>query len=203
MFNFFKKSKKQKSVAPESNIRKDEIYQMLFEMMSMRAPSDQFVSGAVFDISRQYRDAFMQAIRSNDLMLLLKRFKDAYMLFLNNPQVVGSTPDMVKRDNDDTNPQDWNLDLFDLQSGDSAVLLFMPVQNETLTARIVGIIFSDKGDGYYYCMLNKNESIPSNVIRNKSIFGIEPVGEVSGIGFELMHDFLNCIEHDFYESIDT
>jgi hypothetical protein len=75
----------------------------------------------------------------------------------------------------------------------------MPIQNDILVARVVGIIFSSKGDGYYYCMLNKDENVPATVNRNKAMLGVEKIGEVKGVGFELMHNFLECISKDFLE----
>ena len=77
----------------------------------------------------------------------------------------------------------------------------MPIQHNTVEARIVGIIFSDKGDGYYYCMLNKGEDNVSGVIRNKAMLGIGRVGAISGLGFELMNSFLNCMKQDYYRNI--
>ncbi|MBQ7253902.1 MAG: hypothetical protein IJS30_04430 [Bacteroidales bacterium] len=140
------------------------------------------------------------AASSNDAMMLLRLFVNSYSLFLDNPQVVGFTPNMVNRNNNDTNPAMWNADIFQLQPGDYAALLFVPIQHNTLLARIIGIVFSDKGDGYYYCMLNKDEGTASDVFRNKSMLGIEKVGSVSGIGFQLMNSFLNCMKQDYYRN---
>ena len=76
--------------------------------------------------------------------------------------------------------------------------IFMPIKSDALAARIAGIIFSDKGDGYYYCMLKKDENSNSDVFRNKAEQGIGKIGEVSGTGFELMHSFLDCIKNNYY-----
>ena len=65
---------------------------------------------------------------------------------------------------------------------------------------MIGIILSDSGDGYYYCMLSKDKEASSAVKRNKAMFGVSQVGEVKGRGFELMENFLTCIKEDFYSS---
>lgn len=79
-------------------------------------------------------------------------------------------------------------------------MLYIPVENEDITARIVGIIFSDTEDGYYYCMLSKDEEASSEVLRNMGWDGVHPAGNAEGRGFELMDSFLECITTDFYES---
>ena len=94
---------------------------------------------------------------SNDVFSLLNLFASAYSLFLENPQVVGFIPEIVNKDNNDTNPNMWNVDIFKLQNDDYAALLLMPIQHDIFTAGIVGIVFGDNCDGYYYCMLNKDE----------------------------------------------
>ena len=202
IFNFFKK----KNGDPQSgnmpkNASKEDIIRMILEKQAQKSPSDHFVSGSVFDICRQHRNVFYTAAKSNDALSLLTLFVNAYTLFLDKPQVVGFTPDMVNRNNNDTSPATWSANVFPLQPGDYAVLLFMPIQNNTLAARIVGIVFSDKGDGYYYCMLNKGAENASEVIRNKGMFGLETVGTVRGLGLELMNSFLNCIKQDYYQNI--
>ena len=98
---------------------------------------------------------------------------------------------------EDTDYRQWNTDIFPLESGDFAALCYMPVSNNELEARIIGIILSEGGDGYYYCMLKKDENETSTVFRNRSIQGITVAGEVKGRGFDLMHAFLNCIQEDF------
>lgn len=205
MFNFLKKSKEKqrKSVSQldyEKCNSRENLFKMIIEQETRKSPSEHFASGAVFDISRQNRNAFKQVLSANDLSIL-ELFVNSYMLFLNNPQIVGFTPVMVNKENNDTKPETWNADVFKLQSGDFAALLFMPIQHETLTARIVGIIFGEQGDGYYYCMLNKDGDVFSDVMRNKGMLGIETVGEIKGVGFEMMNSFLNCITNDFYRSV--
>lgn len=205
MFNFLKKLKeKQRKSASQRDYEKcdsrENLFKMIIEQETRKSPSEHFASGAVFDISRQNRNTFKQALSANDLSIL-ELFVNSYMLFLNNPKIVGFTPVMVNRENNDTKSETWNADVFKLQSGDFAALLFMPIQHETLTARIVGIIFGEQGDGYYYCMLNKDGDVFSDVMRNKGMLGIETVGEIKGVGFEMMNSFLNCITNDFYRSV--
>lgn len=183
------------------NASKEDIFRMIMEQQSQKSPSDHFASGAVFDICRQQRDAFYTSARSNDAVSLLRLFVNSYSLFLDNPQVVGFMPDMVNRNNNDTNPATWNANVINLQPGDYAVLLFMPIQDNTLAARIVGIVFGNKGDGYYYCMLNKGEENASDVIRNNGMFGLVTVGTARGLGLDLMNSFLNCVDQDYYRNI--
>ena len=97
----------------------------------------------------------------------------------------------VNADKNDTDPRGWNTDIFDLQSGDVVALCYMPIIDQTFDARIIGVVLGQKGDGYYYCNLNKDNRIGSDVMRNKAILGIEKAGEVNGRGFELMKAFLN------------
>ncbi len=85
------------------------------------------------------------------------------------------------------------------ENGDYAALLFMPIDNDIYAARIAGIIFSDSGDGYYYCMVNKDSETTSIVKRNLAMVGIKDIGEVKGFGFSLMKGFLGCIKTDFYQ----
>lgn len=196
----FDKFKKKKQAAPfhAQNASKEEIFKMILEQQAQRSPSEQFASGAVFDILRKEREIFEHVARANNALTLQKLFADAYSLFLNNPEVVGLSHNMVNKNNNDTDTWTWNADIFSLNEEDHAILLFMPVQDTAFTARIVGIILSRKGDGYYYCMLNKDEKIPSDVNRNKAMSGIEKIGEVKGLGFELMNSFLNCMKDNFY-----
>lgn len=178
---------------------KEEILNMIIEQQKKKSPSEQFTTGPIFDIFRNNRDVFLQAVETNDAFFLQTCFVKSYSLFLANPEVVGFTTTMVNKDNNDTDTRTWNADSVSLPEGDYAALLYMPIQHDTLAARIVGILFSDKGDGYYYCMLNKDEGVPSEVFRNKAILGIEKVGSVKGFGFELMDSFLDCIQHDYYQ----
>lgn len=203
VLNLFKKGKKEAKATDNNangssgSLSKEDIFKMILEQQAQRAPSEHFASGAVFDISRQSRDIFWDVLRSNNAMALNQLFAKAYMMFLQHPEYVGFTSQMVNQNANDTNPAEWNADIFKLSSGTYAALLFMPVRNNSIAARIVGIIFGDNGDGYYYCMLNRNESIPSSVYRNKAMLGISNIGEVKGLGFELMNSFLSIIKSDY------
>ena len=77
-------------------------------------------------------------------------------------------------------------------------MCFMPIDDQTYEARIIGIVLGQKGDGYYCCNLNKDENASSEVMRNKAIHGIEKAGEVKGRGFPLMNAFLSCIKQNYY-----
>lgn len=203
LFNWFKKEKTGvKATANNTNrssgsVSKEDIFKMILEQQAQRTPSEHFASGAVFDISRQNREFFLEVLRSNNAMALKQLFAKSYMQFLQHPECVGFTSQMVNQNANDTNPAEWNADIFNLSNGTYAALLFMPVRNNSIAARIVGIIFGDKGDGYYYCMLNRNEKMPSSVYRNKAMLGISNIGEVKGLGFELMNSFLSIIKSDY------
>ena len=200
-FNFFKKKKQVPGIPDRHGMNsKEDILKSFFEQMVQRSPSESFASGAVFDIARQQRGILEQIIRSNDASGLHKWFVNAYTLFCTNPQIVNFSPNMVNLNNNDVDVRQFNADTFNLPNGDMVALCFMPIQNYTFEARIIGIILSNKGDGYYYCMLSKDENAFSEVVRNKSINGIEKVGEINGRGFVLMNNFMNCIQKDFYNS---
>ncbi|MBQ9063981.1 MAG: hypothetical protein IJ123_00870 [Blautia sp.] len=170
-----------------------------FEDLPRLSPSELFASGSVFDIYRQYRDEFKEVFSSGDPMSVWNIFAQAYAVFLEHPEAVGFTKDMIDMDADDTDPMKWNSDIFNLSDGDVAALLYMPVEdNDTIAARIVGIVMSNKEDGFYYCMLDADENNPSDVKRNMALAGVKSVGEVKGRGFELMDSFLECIKDDFY-----
>ena len=186
-----------KDLSPEEITR----WKLLAALKSQETPSEQFVSGALFDLSRSARKYFIEAIHSeSDAMELLKLIMNLYEMFLDQPQLVELAPFMVDRNKNDTNPLTWNTSVFELGNGDFAALLYMPIENDILAARIAGIIFSDGGDGYYYCMLNKDSETASVVKRNMALFMTEDIGEVKGFGFSLMNGFLDCIKADFYHN---
>lgn len=199
--DFFKNKKLDKkggSVDEKVNVTKEDLFRKILEQQSQKSPSEHFASGAVFDISQITRASFLKTAQSKDAIQMLKLFTDAYFLFLNKPEIVKFTSAMIDKEKNDTDPKTWNVDIVELQKGEYAVLLFMPIQNEMYSARIVGIVFSDNGDGYYYCMLNKNETTFSEVFRNKAFDGIEQIGVVKGSGFDLMNCFLECMKKNFY-----
>lgn len=193
----------QASQSPKDANSKEDFFKMFFEAERQKAPSENFASGAVFDISRKFRDKFKTIVDSNNALQLNQFFSKAYLLFCSQPEIVGFTKNMVNTSLNDTELQEWNADIFKLENGDAAALCFMPIRNDTLDARVIGIILSDRGDGYYYCMLKKGENTASTVIRNKGIFGTSEIGQVAGRGFSLMNSFLNCIKADFAGNKDT
>ena len=192
-----KKEASNHSVTPRTNAR-EEIYKNIFEKMAQKSPSEHFASGAVFDILRQQREVVEQIIRSNDSTALLNWFVNAYNLFCTNPGVVGFTPAMVNTNNNDVKINEINADCFNLQNGDAGALCFMPIVSDEYAARIIGIVLGKEYDGYFYCMLDKDENVLSNVMRNKAMHGVEIVGEVNGSGVDLIHSFLGCILDSFY-----
>ena len=186
-------SKKKVQTPVTDNKTTEYIFKKILEQMGQNPPSEHFASGAVFDLVRQNHDMFENIVHIRNVSSLQLFFVKAYTLFCNQPQVVGFTSAMVDQSKNDTDPRMWNADIIQVASGEVIALCFMPIQHETLLARIVGIVLSDKGDQYYYCMLNKNTATFSDVIHNKAIQGIEKVGEVRGTGYELMNDFVNVI----------
>ena len=165
-------------------------------MAAQQAPSERFATGAVFDISRQYHTEFEEAVRSADPLSLLKYFAGAYDLFCEHPDVVGM-PVPVDKDKEDTDYHKWFTYILQLETGEYVALCYMPIENDELEASIIGIVLSEKGDGYYYCMLNKDENEYSPVYRNKGVPGITSIGGVKGSGTLLMYRILSCIQNDF------
>lgn len=190
--DLFRKGKKPDPAL--NTMSKEEIFKMVFDRMGQESPSKEFASGAIFDIVRKNRDIFVEIVRSNNAITLHDFFAKAYMLFCKNPQIVGLPPATININKNDTNPAMWNADTFSRDSGEVIALCYMPIVNETLEARIIGIVITGKGDRYYYCMLNKDTNTFSDVIQNKAWLGLEKVGEVKGRGFELMNSFLKLIE---------
>lgn len=197
-FEIFRKNKKdvQKDRKQEQASKEDIIHRIL-EKQANESPSKRFASGAVFDIVRQNRMTFLQSIQAKDVLSLKMLFVNSYMSFLANPEIVGLSPNMMNNAASDTDPQTWNVDIVRLPNGNDAALLFIPIQNDEIEARIVGIVFDDNEDGYYYCMLNKDESKASIVYRNCAWQGIRQIKEINGRGFELMNKFADCISIDF------
>lgn len=192
LFDFFKK--KSVVTAPtNSSPSKSDILKELMQKMSKEAPSKHFASGAIFDITRKTHDVFTQIVNSSDAMALRNYFAHFYSAFCEHPEIVGMTPAMIDAKMNDTNPITWNADVISLSTGEKIALCFMPISDEILAARIFGIVLGNTEDRYYYCMLNKDEDMLSDVIQNKAMLGIEKIGSVKGLGFELMNNFVNCI----------
>jgi hypothetical protein len=178
---------------------KDGVYEWLFEQMSQRSPSQHFAQGSVFDMVRNVHSIFETIVRKKDVSLVHIFFTNAYLAFCEHPENAGFfNPNALNVDRNDTNPQTWNTDIIGLKGDDVVALCFMPVQDQTIEARIIGIVIGEKGDGYYYCNLKKDKSASSDVMRNKAQFGIKKAGEVQGRGFELMEAFTDCISNNYY-----
>lgn len=186
--------KKKRSSSISEKGKKEDILKLILEQMGQKTPSEHFASGAIFDITRNMHSNFEQIVRSNNPSALHEFFSGAYMMFCNNPQIVGFTPAIVDINKNDTDPRSWNADVFTFSTGEAITLCYMPIQHDTLAARIIGIAIDDDGDRYYYCMLNKDMNVLSDVIQNKAMLGVEKIGEIKGQGSDLMKSFLNCIK---------
>ena len=181
----------------QKELQKDEFVKKILEQQSQKAPSEDFAAFAVFRIIDQRHEEFEKIVCSTDAGKLHAFFINAYNTFINHPETIGFTSDLINKNNQDTSPAQWNTDIFKLGNGDCAALLFMPVRHDTLAARTVGVILSDKGDAHYYCMVNKDEQAASAVMRRRKTKA-DRIGEVNGLGLELMQKFLNCMKNDFY-----
>ncbi len=196
LFDFFKKKKTKAQANINASNSKEDIMRMIFQNMTQKTPSEHFVSGAVFDIARQNHDDFASIVNSGNAIALREFFAKAYIRFCNQPEIVGFSQAMVDVGRNDTNPAAWNADIVNMPSGEKAALCFMPVNSEAHAARIIGIVLGNGGDKYYYCMLNKDENVLSDVMQNKAMLGVEKVGSVKGLGFELMNSFVECINNN-------
>lgn len=204
-FDFLKKKKleKQKTVEKNNPKQTDErakFYKELMEEMQKKPLSEHFASGSIFDITRKFHGEFEECVRSGDVSKIHLFIINSYLLFCEHPEVAGGMPNLVRKDLQDTDPRTWNTSFYSLKGNDVAVTCYMPIQNDNLAARMVGIILTDEGDAYYSCMLDKDEDVFSEVKRNKGWQGIETVGGVRGRGMNLANGFLNCIQENFYSA---
>lgn len=163
----------------------------LMDVLGKRPASEVYASDAVFELSRLYRDHFLKALQASDDRKLFDLFRATFSLFLDQPELVGFTEAMINKRNEDTDPTKWNVSCSSTPGGDSIALCCMPIQNKALSARLVGIIFSDSGDRYYFCMLNKGGTVPSE-IKQKDGSPVK-VGIIEGADPEPANHFLNCI----------
>ena len=158
-FDIFRKKtvpeRKGPAQGPQS---REDLFRALMEQMAQKSPSHHFVSGGVFDMVRQQHGTFEQLLRSRDVAGVLGFFANAYITYCDTGGAGLAIPGIINVQYDDTDPRMWNADIFPLNNGDYAALCFMPVNDEAVEARIIGIILSQSGDGYYYCMLNKDAS---------------------------------------------
>ncbi len=199
IWDLFGKNKKQPDATNRDNtVSKKDTYKEIFSELAKESPSKHFASGTIFDITRMNHDVIEKCVRMNYPKGIYKLFTQSYQTYLSNPAAFGAIPQVVDGSRNDTDPTKWNIDIIQMANNDRAVLCFMPIRDEKLSARIVGIAVSDHGDAYYYCMLNKDETVESEVIRNKAMNGVERVGSVKGLGFKLMQDFIDCMKKDFY-----
>ena len=194
-FDLFKK-KKTPTTAINTFDSKEDIMRTILQNMSKKTPSEHFASGAVFDITRQNHNLFEKVVNSSNAGALGDFFINAYVAFINQPQIVGFSRSMIDNNLNDTNPRMWNADIMMLSSGEKIALCFMPIISDVYAARIIGIVLGNAGDRYYYCMLRKDENTLSDVIQNKAMLGIEKIGSVKGRGFELMKNFIECINNN-------
>ncbi len=164
----------------------------LMDVLGKRPASEVYASRAVFDLSHLYRDHFMKALRTSDSRKLSELFRATYTLFLDQPEVVGITHEMINRKNEDTDPVKWEVRCAAMPDGTPAALCCIPVQSKTVFARLTGIVFSDSGDEYYFCMMGKDEKTPSEVMRNNGTMPVK-TGEIRGTDPEIMDRFLECI----------
>lgn len=175
----------------------------LMEALGKRPSSEVFATGAVFDLSRKYRDHYIKALQASNVPEVFGLFRSTYALFLDQPEVIGMNQNMFNRNSADTDPLKWNAGLSSGRGGDSIALCYMPVQSEKISARIFGIIFNQSGDekkdGYYFCMLNKApQTRESEVLRNTGSAPHQKIGTIKGSGVDLMNAFLDCINADYY-----
>lgn len=197
-FDLFKTTKQTSKPSPFDGARsKADIYKAALEMVAQQPPSERFVSGVVFDMILKQHEAFEECVRAGDVMKLRGLLELSYVVFLTKLQAVDVSSDKLNIKWGDTNPDTWKVDTFQFSDGMSIAQCFMPIENSTLEARLIGVVFSEHGDGFYYCMLNKDENAASEVKRNRALFGSKVAGEVKGRGLDLMVAFRDCIRNDY------
>ena len=168
----------------------------LMDVMGKRPASEVYATAAVFDLSRQYRDHFLRALEASDSRKLFDLFRATFSLFLDQPETVGLTETAINKRNEDTDPTKWHVSGASLTDGSRAALCRMPIQNRLVSARLIGIVFSDSGDRYYYSMLNKDAAVPSEIMRCREDLTPEKAGIIEGTEPEPMNRFLDCIKGD-------
>ena len=132
----------------------------LMDVLGKPPASKVYASGAVFELSHRYRDHFLKALRAEDTGKLSELFRATYALFMDQPETVGLSAAMFNRKSEDTDPKKWEVSCASLPDGSRVALCRMPVRDAALTARLAGIVFSDAGDRYYSCMLNRDRNKP-------------------------------------------
>ena len=168
----------------------------LMDVLGKPPASKVYASGAVFELSHRYRDHFLKALRAEDTGKLSELFRATYALFMDQPETVGLSAAMFNRKSEDTDPKKWEVSCASLPDGSRIALCRMPVRDAQLTARLAGIVFSDAGDRYYSCMLNRDRNKPSEVVRNMGKIPHEKAGVIRGNETEPLKAFLECIRED-------
>ena len=166
----------------------------LMDVLGKPPASEVYASGAVFELVRRYRDHFLNAVKAADDRKLFDLFRETYSLMIDQPELVGLTDEMFNKKSQDTDPLKWKASCAATPDGDAIALCCMPVQNRTLSARFVGIVFSDAGDRYYSCMLNRDTARPSAIMRTADDLLPEETGTISGPEPEAAVGFLRCIK---------
>ena len=168
----------------------------LMDVLGKPTASKVYASGVAFELSRQYRDHFLKALQASDAGKLSELFRATYTLFIDQPETVGLNAAMFNKKSEDTDPKKWEVSCSSLQDGSQIALCCMPVRDAALSARLVGIVFSNSGDRFYSCMLNKDKNKPSEVVRNMGKIPHEKAGVINGNDPDPMNCFLNCIRKD-------
>ena len=168
----------------------------LMDVLGKPPASKVYASSVVFELSRQYRDHFLKALQVSDTGKLSELFRATYALFIDQPETVGLDATMFNKKNEDTDPKKWEVSCSSMPDGSQIALCRMSVRDAALSARLVGIVFSDSGDRYYSCMLNKDKNKPSEVVRNMGKIPHEKAGLINGNDPDPMNCFLKCIRKD-------
>ena len=182
--------RKQKGIMPRNPS------EALMDVLGKPPASEVYASGAVFELARQYRDHFLHAVKAADDRKLFDLFRETYSLMIDQPEIVGLTSEMFNKKNQDTDPLKWKASCASTPDGDAIALCCMPVQSKALSARFIGIVFSDAGDRYYSCMLSRDEARPSGIMRSAEDLPPEEAGTISGSESKAAASFLRCIKGD-------
>lgn len=166
----------------------------LMDVLGKPPASEVYASRAVFELSRQYRDHFLRALQASDDGKLFELFRATFTLFIDQPETAGLTEIQFNKKSEDTDPMKWNVSSGSMPNGDPIALCCIPVQNRTLSARMIGIVFSDSGDKYYSCMLNRDGNTPSDILCGRESMPSVNAGTIEGTDAEPMNCFLNCIK---------
>ena len=182
--------RKQKGIMPRNPS------EVLMDVLGKPPASEVYASGAVFKLVRQYRDHFLNAVKAADDRKLFDLFRETYSLMIDQPEIVGLTDEMFNKKSQDTDPLKWKASCASTPDGDAVALCCIPVQNKTLSARFVGIVFIDAGDRYYYCMLNRDAARPSVIMRSPEGLPVKSLWQRSSgneIDDRLWREFIDFI----------